>query len=76
MNEVVLSKAFYKSKIFWLAIATIVLSIAEQAKVLGELLPTEYQGVYTAVIGAAILIARLYSGQSVSLKDVKKNEEV
>ena len=65
------SKAFYKSKIFWLAIATIFLSVADQAKLFGEFLPTEYQGIYTAIIGAAILVARIFSGQTVTLTDKK-----
>ena len=75
MSTDVTSKAFYKSKIFWLAVATIVLSVADQAKLFTELLPVEYQGVYTAVIGVAILVARLFSGQAVSLTDVKKESE-
>lgn len=75
MSTEVSSKAFYKSKIFWLAVATIFLSVADQAKILGDLLPTEYQGVYTAIIGGAILVARLFSGQSVSLTDAKKDSE-
>lgn len=67
VTTVVNSKAFYKSKIFWLALATIFLSVADQAKLLTDLLPTQYQGLYTAAIGVAILVARLFSGQSVSL---------
>lgn len=69
------AKAFYKSKIFWLAITTVVISVADQLQLLTNLLPVEYQGVYTAVLGVAILIARLLSGQSISIKDVKKDAE-
>lgn len=68
-------KAFYKSKIFWLAIATVVISVADQLQLLTQFLPTEYQSVFTAVLGGAILVARLLSGQSVSISDVKKDAE-
>lgn len=68
-------KVFYKSKIFWLAIATVVISVADQLQLVSNLLPVEYQSVYTAVLGGAILIARLLSGQSISIKDVKKDAE-
>jgi len=68
-------KAFYKSKIFWLAIATVLISIADQLQLITQLLPAEYQSVYTAILGGAILIARLLSGQSVSISDVKKDSE-
>lgn len=69
------SKAFYKSKILWLAIATVFISVADQLQLVGGLLPTEYQGVYTAILGGAILVARFFSGQSVNIKDVKKDSE-
>lgn len=69
------AKAFYKSKIFWLAIATVLVSLADQLQLVTSFLPAEYQGVYTAILGGAILIARLFSGQSVNIKDVKKDSE-
>lgn len=75
MNTDLTSKAFYKSKIFWLAVATIILSVGDQLKLLSDFLPVEYQGLYTAAIGTAILIARLFSGQTVALTDVKKESE-
>lgn len=69
------NKAFYKSKIFWLAITTILISVVDQLQLLTQFLPTEYQSIYTAILGAAILVARLFSGQSIGIHDNKKDSE-
>lgn len=61
---VVDTKPFYKSKIVWLAIATIFLGAVDQLNLLAGQLPTEYQGVITMVLGALTLAARAFSGLS------------
>ena len=62
------SKPFYKSKLVWLAIATIFLGAIDQLNILGGLLPSEYQGIYTMIIGALTLAARAVTGTSITLK--------
>lgn len=63
--EVTETKAFYKSKIVWLAVATIFLGAAEQFAVIGNLLPTEYQGIFTMVIGFLTLLARTVTSTAI-----------
>lgn len=58
-------KPFYKSKIVWLAFATIFLGAAEQFAVIGDLLPSEYQGVFTMVVGFLTLLARAVTGTAI-----------
>lgn len=62
------NKPFYKSKIVWLAAATIFLGVAEQLSILGQFLPSEYQGIFTAILGAAVLFARSYSATNITIK--------
>ena len=62
------SKPFYKSKLVWLAIATIFLGAIDQLNILGGLLPEQYQGIYTMIIGALTLAARAVTGTSITLK--------
>lgn len=62
------NKPFYKSKIVWLALATIFIGAAEQLSILGQFLPAEYQGLFTAILGTAVLIARSYSATNITLK--------
>ena len=64
-------KPFYKSKIVWLAVATMFLGAADQLNLLSTLLPPEYQGLFTMVMGALTLVARSYSGVTV-IKEVTK----
>lgn len=63
--EVTETKAFYKSKIVWLAVATIFLGAAEQFAVIGDLLPAEYQGIFTMVIGFLTLLARTVTSTAI-----------
>lgn len=60
-------KAFYQSKIVWIAIATIFLGALDQLNILGGLLPAEYQGVYTMIVGLLTLIARSVTSTSIAL---------
>ena len=62
------NKPFYKSKIVWLALATIFIGAAEQLSILGQFLPAEYQGLFTTILGTAVLIARSYSATNITLK--------
>lgn len=62
------TKPFYKSKIVWLAVATIFLGATDELTSLGNLLPAEYQGLFTIMLGAATLIARAYSGTQITVK--------
>ena len=64
------SKPFYKSKIVWLALTTIFVGASEQLSVLGQFLPAEYQGLFTTILGAAVLIARSYSTTNITLKKI------
>lgn len=67
-EKVTQSKPFYKSKIVWLAVATMFLGASDQLTSLGQLLPQEYQSLFTVILGAGILIARSYSATSISVK--------
>lgn len=58
-------KPFYKSKIVWLAFATMFLGAAEQFAVIGNLLPSEYQGAFTMVVGFLTLVARTVTGTAI-----------
>lgn len=69
---VVEKKPFYKSKIVWLAIATIFLGAVDQLNFITAQLPTEYQGVITMVLGALTLLARSYSGLTVVKETTEK----
>ena len=69
---VVEKKPFYKSKIVWLAIATIFLGAVDQLNFITAQLPTEYQGVITMVLGALTLLARSYSGLTVVKEATEK----
>ena len=62
------TKPFYKSKIVWLSIATIFLGAVDQLGVLGSLLPADYQGVFTMVIGFLTLLARTVTGAAIASK--------
>ena len=62
------NKPFYKSKIVWLALATIFIGAAEQLSILGQFLPAQYQGLITTILGTAVLIARSYSATNITLK--------
>lgn len=62
------TKPFYKSKIVWLSIATIFLGAVDQLGVLGSLLPADYQGVFTMVIGFLTLLARTVTGAAIVSK--------
>ena len=62
------NKPFYKSKIVWLALATIFIGAAEQLSILGQFLPAEYQGLLNTILGAAVLVARSYSATNITLK--------
>ena len=62
------NKPFYKSKIVWLALTTIFIGAAEQLSILGQFLPAEYQGLFTTILGAAVLVARSYSATNITLK--------
>lgn len=55
-------KPFYKSKIVWLAVATMFLGAVDQLNLIATQLPAEYQGAITMVLGALTLIARSFSG--------------
>lgn len=70
--KVVETKAFYKSKIVWLAVATIFLGATEQFAVLGDLLPTEYQGIFTMVVGFLTLLARTVTGTAIAVSSDTK----
>lgn len=68
VSEVVTNtKAFYKSKIVWLALATIFLGVSDQLNVLAAQIPTAYQGVITAILGILTLLARSYSGTQLTI---------
>ncbi len=69
---VVEKKPFYKSKIVWLAIATIFLGAVDQLNFITAQLPAEYQGVITMVLGALTLLARSYSGLTVVKEATEK----
>ena len=69
---VVEKKPFYKSKIVWLAIATIFLGAVDQLNFITAQLPTEYQGIITMVLGALTLLARSYSGLTVVKETTEK----
>lgn len=58
-------KPFYKSKIVWLAFATMFLGATEQFAVIGNLLPAEYQGAFTMVVGFLTLVARTVTGTAI-----------
>lgn len=62
------NKPFYKSKIVWLALATILIGAAEQLSILGQFLPAEYQGLFTTILGVAVLVARSYTTTNITLK--------
>ena len=62
------AKPFYKSKLVWLAIATIFLGAIDQLNILGGLLPEQYQGIYTMIMGVLTLAARAVTGTSITLK--------
>lgn len=62
---VIEKKPFYKSKIVWLAVATIFLGAVDQLNLLSTQLPVEYQGITTMVLGALTLLARSFSGITV-----------
>ena len=66
------TKAFYKSKIVWLAVATIFLGATEQFAVLGDLLPAEYQGIFTMVVGFLTLLARTFTGTAIAVSSDTK----
>lgn len=66
------TKAFYKSKIVWLAVATIFLGATEQFAVLGDLLPAEYQGIFTMVVGFLTLLARTVTGTAIAVSSDTK----
>lgn len=69
---VVEKKPFYKSKIVWLAIATIFLGAVDQLNFITAQLPAEYQGAITMVLGALTLLARSYSGLTVVKEATEK----
>lgn len=69
---VVEKKPFYKSKIVWLAVATIFLGAVDQLNFITAQLPTEYQGAITMVLGALTLLARSYSGLTVVKEATEK----
>ena len=66
------TKAFYKSKIVWLAVATIFLGATEQFAVLGDLLPAEYQGIFTMIVGFLTLLARTVTGTAIAVSSDTK----
>ena len=66
------TKAFYKSKIVWLSVATIFLGATEQFAVLGDLLPAEYQGIFTMVVGFLTLLARTVTGTAIAVSSDTK----
>ena len=70
--KVVETKAFYKSKIVWLAVATIFLGATEQFAVLGDLLPAEYQGIFTMIVGFLTLLARTVTGTAIAVSSDTK----
>ena len=55
------NKIWYKSKIIWLSIATIIIGASEYFQILGQYVPDNYQGMFTALTGILIVIARAYS---------------
>lgn len=59
---VIEKKPFYKSKIVWLAVATIFLGAVDQLNLIATQLPAEYQGAITMVLGTLTLLARSFSG--------------
>ena len=59
---VIEKKPFYKSKIVWLAVATIFLGAVDQLNLIATQLPAEYQGAITMVLGVLTLLARSFSG--------------
>ncbi len=62
------TKPFYKSKLVWIALATIFLGAVDQLNLLGGLLPAEYQGFYTMIVGVLVLAARGVTSTSIALK--------
>lgn len=66
VKQVVVNKPFYQSKIVWLAVATIFLGAIDQLNLLGTLLPTEYQGAFTMIMGLLTLVARSFSGITIA----------
>jgi uncharacterized membrane protein len=69
VSEVVTNtKAFYKSKIVWLALITIFLGASDQLSLLATHIPAAYQGIATSILGLLILLARAYSGTSLTIK--------
>ena len=58
---VIEKKPFYKSKIVWLAVATIFLGAVDQLNLIATQLPAEYHGAITMVLGALTLLARSFS---------------
>lgn len=62
------SKPFYKSKLVWIALATMFLGAVDQLNLLSGLLPAEYQGFYTMIVGVLVLAARGVTSTSIALK--------
>lgn len=64
----IVDKPFYQSKIVWIAVATMFLGALDQFSVIGQSLPTEYQGIFTMAIGGLTLLARAFSASNITLK--------
>lgn len=60
------NKVWWKSKIIWLSVATIVVSASEYIAILEQYIPQHYQGMFTALTGILIVIARVYSNKELT----------
>ena len=69
------NKIWYKSKIIWLSIATIIVGASEYFPILGQYLPDNYQGMFTALTGILIVIARAYSNHELTTTNKQEFEE-
>lgn len=69
------NKIWYKSKIIWLSIATIIIGASEYFPILGQYVPDNYQGMFTALTGILIVIARAYSNHELTSTNKQEFEE-
>ena len=70
------NKVWWKSKIIWFSVATIVVSASEYIAILEQYIPQHYQGMFTALTGILIVIARVYSNKELTATNNQMIDEV